>query len=266
MLIFVKLGGSLITDKFVPFTARKDVLARLAGEISQARETVPHLSLVIGHGSGSYGHIAAQKFGPRSSPKSPDQWHGFLEVWQAAHQLNQIVLETLQVAGLPVVTFPPSASTWAKSCKILRWDVSPIRQTIDGGLIPLLFGDAVLDEDLGWTILSTEDLFVHLSSLLKPERILLAGIEEGVWGTYSKKDHLIPVITPKDKGTIPGTIAGSKAVDVTGGMADKVTQMLELVARTRNIRVSIFSGMAKGQLLQALGGEFPGTTICNEGG
>ena len=53
---FLKLGGSLITDKSRPQTARLDVLERLASEIAQAYHKHPDLSLVIGHGSGSFGH------------------------------------------------------------------------------------------------------------------------------------------------------------------------------------------------------------------
>ena len=35
-LVFVKLGGSVITDKTQPETARPEVIARLAGEIAAA--------------------------------------------------------------------------------------------------------------------------------------------------------------------------------------------------------------------------------------
>ena len=52
MLIFLKLGGSLITNKNIPFSARKDTLRRLAAEISEALDTNPELKLLIGHGSG----------------------------------------------------------------------------------------------------------------------------------------------------------------------------------------------------------------------
>jgi isopentenyl phosphate kinase len=52
-LVLLKLGGSLITDKSVPYTPRFDKLAELAADISAALQTSPQLSLVLGHGSGS---------------------------------------------------------------------------------------------------------------------------------------------------------------------------------------------------------------------
>ena len=59
-LIFLKLGGSLLTDKTRPQALRPDVLGRLAGEIAAALAARPALWLLIGHGSGSFGHVAAR--------------------------------------------------------------------------------------------------------------------------------------------------------------------------------------------------------------
>ena len=50
MMIFLKLGGSLITDKTGVEAARPAVLARLAAEIAAARAAQPGLPLLIGHG------------------------------------------------------------------------------------------------------------------------------------------------------------------------------------------------------------------------
>ena len=61
MLTLVKLGGSLITDKRVEKSFRRDVVKRLADEIAAARAVDPELKLLIGHGSGSFGHFAAKR-------------------------------------------------------------------------------------------------------------------------------------------------------------------------------------------------------------
>jgi isopentenyl phosphate kinase len=55
-LVFLKLGGSLITDKNQAHTARLDVLERMAFEIAAARAQDQDLKIVLGHGSGSFGH------------------------------------------------------------------------------------------------------------------------------------------------------------------------------------------------------------------
>ncbi|MFN8459248.1 MAG: hypothetical protein U0401_32125 [Anaerolineae bacterium] len=54
-LVLLKLGGSVITDKTKPFTARMDVIERLAQEINHAlTDRGGDLQLIIGHGAGSF--------------------------------------------------------------------------------------------------------------------------------------------------------------------------------------------------------------------
>jgi isopentenyl phosphate kinase len=260
-LYFIKLGGSLITDKNKPHTARARVIARLAGEMAEARQLDPDLQLVVGHGSGSFGHVAGNKYHTRQGVHTPADWLGFSEVWQAARALNQIVAEAMYKAGLPVIAFPPSAAILAQNGQVTRWDIQPIRAALSAGLVPLVNGDVVFDTLLGGTILSTEDLFSYLAPLLRPQRILLAGLEKGVWADYPVCKQLIAKITPQSYTELAGSLAGSAAVDVTGGMAEKVKNMLALVEQVPGTEALVFSGNRPGQVRQALLGAVPGTLI-----
>ncbi|NIV31979.1 MAG: uridylate kinase, partial [Anaerolineae bacterium] len=76
-LVFVKLGGSVITDKTRAETARPDLIARLAGEVASALAKQADLKLVLGHGSGSFGHMVARRFGTREGVHDADAWRGF---------------------------------------------------------------------------------------------------------------------------------------------------------------------------------------------
>ena len=76
MLTFVKLGGSLITDKRVEQAFRADIAARVAFEIAQAVNAAPQ-PLIIGHGSGSFGHFPAHVHGTMEGVATRDQWRGF---------------------------------------------------------------------------------------------------------------------------------------------------------------------------------------------
>ena len=69
-LVFLKLGGSLITVKDQPHTPRLDVIERLAQEIAAARSADPGLQILLGHGSGSYGHVPASQFHTRQGVKT----------------------------------------------------------------------------------------------------------------------------------------------------------------------------------------------------
>ena len=79
-LLFIKLGGSLITDKDQAESARADIIFTLLQEIRQQLQREPSLKILIGHGSGSFGHHAARKFGTRQGVSTPEDWQGFQEV------------------------------------------------------------------------------------------------------------------------------------------------------------------------------------------
>src|SRR5574341_801580 len=114
ILYFLKLGGSLITDKTKPRALRMDVLDRLSAEVAAACSQNPALHLVVGNGAGSFGHIPARRYGTRQGVHTPKDWAGFAEVWHEAAALNRLVTDALHAAGLPAVAFPPSASVTAR--------------------------------------------------------------------------------------------------------------------------------------------------------
>lgn len=262
-LIFLKLGGSLITDKTRPFTARPTTLADLAGQIAAARRANPALTILLGHGSGSFGHTVAREYATRlgvsSSPRR--YWQGFARVWYQASALNRLVMEALQTAGEDAVTFSPVSAITTRQGKITRWDISPLQRALASGILPVIHGDVVFDELLGGTILSTEDLFAHLAPILRPERILLAGLERGVWADYPARARLVEKISPATYEKIRAGVGASHGADVTGGMDSKVSQMLALAEQIPGLQAQIFSGDEPGLLARALQGESVGTQI-----
>jgi isopentenyl phosphate kinase len=260
-LVFLKLGGSLITDKLSPRTPRDALIQRIAGEVSAALSDHPHLSLVLGHGSGSYGHHSAQKYGTREGVSNPGQWLGFAEVCHDARTLNHLMMDALWAANVPAITFPPSAAAFASGGRISSWDLAPLKAALHQGVVPVVYGDVAFDHLLGGTILSTEDLFVHLAGELRPERILLAGTDPGVWRDYPDNTSLISHLTPACFQELHQGIRGSDAPDVTGGMISKVEQMLDLVSLLPEVRIRIFSGEEAGSIQGALSGAELGTML-----
>ncbi len=261
MVYFLKLGGSLITDKNQPHTVRAGTLKRLAQEIADALQLRQDLQLLIGHGSGSFGHVPAEKYGTRQGVSSAEGWWGFVEVYREARSLNQLVLESLLEAGLPVISFPPSAAVISAGGRVQSWDIQPIQAALATGLIPLVNGDVIFDVRRGGTILSTEELFAHLALELNPQHILLAGIESGVWQDYPACKQLASSITPATFDIQDRSLTGAVAVDVTGGMRQKVEIMLSLARQIPGLEAIIFSGEEPGLVDQALLGDLPGTVI-----
>lgn len=271
-LLFLKLGGSLITDKDKPYTPRLDKLKELADEI--ASSWTGGTRLVLGHGSGSFGHAAAQRYGtregirpspPASSPEDGrgEYWKGFAEVWFQASQLNRFVMEALRAAGLPAIALAPVAAVISRDVSVARWDLTPLRSALEAGLLPVIYGDVVFDERRGGTILSTEDLFAHLARQFRPTRILLAGREAGVWEDFPARTRLVRRISLQSYETMRGGIGSSASVDVTGGMASKVDQMFNLIREIPGLRACIFSAEEAGNLARALAGEPAGTELAS---
>lgn len=247
-IIFLKLGGSLLTDKTGFEALRPEIMARLAEEIAVARRANPSLKLVLGHGSGSFGHVAGAKYGTRSGVYGPEQWFGFAEVADAAARLNRIVVASLLSAGVPAVGLSSFASARVSNGKITHLNVETLRSALNAGLVPVVYGDVAFDAIRGGTIISTEEIMEYLSAEMPAAWLLLAGETPGV---LDLQGEVIPLITRHTLPEVLPALGASRGTDVTGGMASKVLAMLDLVEARPNLSVRIFSGLEPG-LLQAL--------------
>lgn len=248
-LLFLKLGGSLLTDKRGDEALRPHVLTRLAQEIQQVRTQRPQLRLLIGHGSGSFGHVAAAPYNTRAGVESAREWQGFAEVSAAAARLNRLVCAALLEAGVPAISFQPSASAYCLDGRILYLESRPVRAALRAGLVPLVYGDVAFDALRGGTIISTEEILAYLADEVTPAWLLLAGDTEGVYGADGA---VIPQIAEANFAEVATALGGSSGTDVTGGMAAKVNAMLSLVAVHPGLRVRIFSGLEEGGIQRAL--------------
>jgi len=249
VLTFVKFGGSLITDKRREQAYRQSVVERLASEIAVARSAKPDLQLLLGHGSGSFGHVAARRFGTRDGVHTPEQWRGFAHVATVASELSQRVATTLDNAGVPVWRLQPSASARSEDGRLISMALEPIHAALAHGLIPLVHGDVSLDTVRGGTIISTETIFFYLAQELPVSRILLLGEVEGV---YDTAQTVIPQITPGNLSAVETALGGAEGTDVTGGMEAKVRAMVALVERLPQLTIRIFDGRQPGLLTETL--------------
>lgn len=250
-MIFLKLGGSVITDKTREAMARAEVIHAIAREVNHARDANPALKILIGHGSGSFGHFAAKKFGFGER----GNWRAYAETGASAARLTRVVTDIFLAEGVPLVAMQPSASARCRDGSLIELATAPIQTALAHDLIPLVHGDVAFDETRGMAIVSTETIFAFLAPILKPTRIILAGIVDGVFTADPLKDasaQLIREITPSNFPHIESQLRGSHGVDVTGGMLAKVRIMLALVQRQPMIRVQIVSAVQDGVIERTL--------------
>lgn len=230
-LILIKLGGSTITDKTKRKAANIKVINRLAREIAQAHQKTKDL-LLIGHGQGSFAHVPAKKYKTIEGNIAKNSAYGAALVRQECIELNKIILESLVKAQLPAVTFEPHNFLLSSNKKIKSIYIDPVKNGLKSGLLPVVYGDVIVDEKIGWTIFSGEQILnaiaLKLKTTFKPKLIIEVGKTAGV---YDDKGKTITEINSKNYKEIEKNLKGSHGADVTGGMVHKVTEAYQIAQK-----------------------------------
>ena len=215
----------------------------------------------MGHGSGSFGHAEARRYGTRQGVRRPEQWYGYARVADSARRLDCLVVQALLEAGLPAVAVPPSATARARAGELVSLDDSTVAELLGRGTLPVVYGDVALDEEWGGTIISTEQVLIYLTPRLQPTRMVLAGEVAGVFSADPALDKaavLYPRVTATNYAQVLRHLGGARGADVTGGMADKVRRMFALAEAHPGLRVHLVSGLVPGLLRRALLGQAAG--------
>lgn len=251
MLHFIKLGGSLITDKNSPLTPRPPVIQRLADEIAAAAAAHPERRFLLSHGSGSYGHVVGQRYHTREGVTDARGWRGFAETGHIAAQLNRLVMAALLRSGLPAISFPPSSLVSCRDGEIVELHIAPILRALENGLLPVVYGDVAFDETRGGVIVSTEQVLTALAPHLQPERITLVGLVNGLYDADPVRfpdARPISHLTAAELPDLAAALGGSHGIDVTGGMANKMISMVALLALLPRLRIHLLSGETPARL------------------
>jgi len=262
MKVVVKLGGSLITDKAKPFTAREDIIRMAARAAGKSIENGSQILIV--HGGGSFGHVVA---------KSEIELYGELRgssvppVSEAMMELNNKVMKYLLEAGAMAVSFPPhsfclnSCSKGTYSCYF-----EPLLRAFSLGLTPVTFGDILIGEDgCRPSIISGDDLSLILAEKVGAERVVFATNVEGIYRDLSDPLSLITQLRLHEIPKILSEIRLSQTsvADVTSGLPGKLMKIYRYLSSSMNKpEVAIIDGSRSEVLKKALsGGEIEGTLI-----
>jgi len=217
-MIILKIGGSVITDKSKERVFKKLVMDNLSEVIKKSNE-----KLILVHGAGSFGHIQAKRYDLNSGFKNKDQKLGFSLTHKFVQELNSYVLESLQRYNIAAVSIAPHSVLKLDRHKLSYFNVKIFEDYIKSDFTPVCFGDVVLDKSMGFSICSGDLLVLELTKYFKPEKVIFALDEDGIFSTNPKKDKnakLISSITSEDLEKLR-TSQDSHA-DVTGGMSGKI--------------------------------------------
>lgn len=263
-LVLVKLGGSLLTDKEGDAQARHDVITRLAREVAEAR-LAGASTFVLGHGSGSFGHVAARRARlGREAVSATDEARvlGAAQTQRQAARLHGLLLDALHTAGCPAFSLPPSASSVAEDGSLVEVAIEPVALALDLGLVPVVCGDVVLDRRLGATVCSTEVVLSALAARWTDEsrpviRALWLGDTDGI---YDAEGTTIDELDEDRVAAVLDGVGHARGTDVTGGMRHRLAQVRALAAR--GVTSWVGNGLVPGHLRRALLGDaVPGTVF-----
>ncbi|WGM89581.1 MAG: isopentenyl phosphate kinase family protein [Candidatus Bathyarchaeota archaeon] len=258
----LKLGGSVITEKNKPATPNFEAIERLAKEIAQANIS----SLILVHGGGSFGHPVAKKYHLTGGFGDASQIVGFSETHRAMTQLNSLVMEALFNNKVNAVVVQPSSCVVTKSGRIQTIELKPIKRMLDMGLIPVLYGDAVLDSEKGFAILSGDQLVSSLAINFDASRIVMGGDVDGLFTADPKtcsSAQLIPRVTLEELKSEKHEIEGSQSTDVTGGMLGKMRELVPAIEE--EIETLIVNATKPMRVCKALKGEDVVGTVIVKG-
>lgn len=259
----LKLGGSVITKKDRVLTPNLPTIEQLAKEISRANVS----PLVVVHGGGSFGHPLAKRYAIKEGYKhNVSQALGFCETHQAMVTLNKLFVDTLIRHNIPAVSMSPSSCVVTKSGRIRIMLNEPLKKLLKIKFVPVLHGDAVIDSDLGFTILSGDQLTTYVAIQLNASRIIMGIDVDGLFTSDPKVDsaaRLVNRITIEELKTMLKRIGESKVTDVTGGMFGKIAEILPAVEK--GIPSFIVNATKPNNVYEALRGEQVKGTLVEKG-
>jgi isopentenyl phosphate kinase len=241
----LKIGGSVITDKDGELAAKTEAINRIAEEIKRANAE----KLVIVHGGGSFGHPTAQKYGIKDGLKEDSQKLGFAETHHVMTVLNGLIMDALVWHEIPSLSITPSSCILTENGRIKCFDMTVLRKCMEMGFVPVLYGDAVLDEKLGFTVLSGDQIVAYFAVKLKAEKIVIGVDTDGLYEADPKVDKTAKPylrLNLEQLKRVQAKIGKAQTTDVTGGMAGKIAELIpaveagvnvQIVNATRNLRV-----------------------------
>ncbi len=219
-MILIKLGGSIITNKEKPLSARRKTINNLVKSLKKINEP-----MIIVHGGGSYGHYWSVKYDIHTKERKYDL-RGVAIVKNSMIELNKIILDSLLKNRLNPYCLPPT--DFMSGNKPISKKVKEIEKIARSGLIPVTYGDALWYGQKKTYILSGDKIMTHLAKILNPRLCIFVLNEDGLYSDLKSKKLIYEL-----KGEHP--LISENKMDVTGGMSRKVEEASKISKMGMNV-------------------------------
>lgn len=257
-LIILKVGGSVCTEKDRnKAKARVSVIKRVAREIKAAQKK-QKFKLVLVHGAGPFGHNFVYDYKIKNGVKKTNkkQIIGFVRTHNSMEDLNKIFMDVFRKEGLLGFPVQTSACVVQNNKKISKFDISIIKELLKfENVIPIMYGDMVIDTSKGATVVSGDALISHLAKKLNASLVLLGADLDGIFTgdpKKNKKAELISKINSKNFRKVLKFAGPASTIDVTQGMKGKLIEIKKIANKRK---VIIFNLNKKNYLYNLLKGK-----------
>ena len=257
-MLLLKLGGSVVTDKSSYATFKENSTRRLIGELKLGLEGLRDDRAILVHGAGSFGHILAREHSiNRGNGGGGDHLNIVPRIRRDMRKLNFFIEELLIEKIFHPISISPETILRKEGEDIIK----PIPQAIAGlltfireGFLPVLYGDIVADDDIGFSICSGDDVMNVLSHIDEIDRIIFVTAVDGIFSANIDGTRG-GLIRESSSSSILGEISIStddEIADVTGSMYGKAKRIADIASRTD---VLVINGNIPGRLESAIRGE-----------
>jgi len=179
-MILINLGGSIITNKGKPQSARRKTIDNILKQIKKINEPK-----ILVHGGGSYGHYWSVKYGMHTKP-AKYSLKGLSVVKNSMIELDKIILDNATKNKLNPYSLPPT--DFMNGNKPIRNKIQKIGEIAKSGLVPITYGDALWYGQKKSYILSGDVIMTTIGKILKPRLSIFVLDVDGVYSdTKSKK-------------------------------------------------------------------------------
>ena len=242
-MILIKLGGSIITNKEKPLSARRKTIDNILNQIKRIREP-----MILVHGGGSYGHYWSVKYDMHTKPAKYDM-RGVSIVKNSMIDLNKIILNSAVKNRINAYCLPPT--DFMNGNKPIKNKILTKNEIAKSGLTPITYGDALWFGKKKSYILSGDVIMSMIGKILKPRLSIFVLDVDGVY--YNTKSKKLIRDFKKEK-----PIISKNKIDVTGGMTRKITEATNM--SKSGLKVFFVNGNKPKRILDAVSGKkFEGT-------
>ena len=242
-MILIKLGGSIITNKEKPLSARRKTIDNILNQIKRIREPK-----ILVHGGGSYGHYWSVKYDMHTKPAKYDM-RGVSIVKNSMIDLNKIILDSAVKNRINAYCLPPT--DFMNGNKPIKNKILTINEIAKSGLTPVTYGDALWFGKKKSYILSGDVIMSMIGKILKPRLSIFVLDVDGVYSNTKSKKLIHDFKKEKP-------IISKNKIDVTGGMTRKITEATNM--SKSGLKVFFVNGNKPKRILDAVSGKkFEGT-------